>query len=858
VSRPLPLLAALLLLLPGAAQGASASLPGPGGPVEVEAGVLTYDASRERYVLEEGVRFRRGTVLLRARTGSYDPRTGEVDATGDVLLTGPGRVVAAEGIHAVLDGDWEARGVVAFYKDTPLDLSRDGTIAEAERDGRNRLTIRADRAAGTIPSGDAPSRFSVEGVRLTLCDCCGGAPSWEIRAERAEIEPGRTATLTWPVIYVTPRFLFIEEPVPILPLPWLQVPLSGRQTGFLFPVVDVGSRTGWLLAEPFFLTLGDSYDLTFTAGYAFGPSQSTVDDRIAEGQDPGVRGVGGAVEFRWAPVPGVQGEAKLLLQHDTLPYRWKPASGLRTGIALRSDARPSPESFVNAEAFLVGDPAWTQDFVGDVLQRDASYYRSALAGGYALPDLLLEGDVGYNEQIGTLGQASPPGQPVIPLVPFGILGGSVPSFHRLPALSATLLPVGLIGPLAVAAQAGLARFAPLSGITDQSVDGLGPGERGWLGPAPPPGDVWTPGQRLSASRAWARAELRAPLSLGDVVELEPWVAGNGAAYLFGNDAQAGLASGWMSGGAILRSSISRTFGSGPDALRHVIEPRVEWRAATGIGGTPLPAYAYDERDAAPVLPGAPCRGPPSGVTGGCLPLRTLSATIPGGFDQMRISLRNRLVAPGKDAPSVTRVDLDIGQDLDLSTGTLGESFVRGAAEWGPVQGMVLARFLAFGAVPASGTWGSLDPGFLDHFTEVRFDLAAADARGDRLTLGFLALSSASSATLRAGLDPLFDPRPVPFQAFGQGTAGLKVHVAGGLDVQWDTLFSVRTVYATPCSGGAAVPVGPTMQQNTVTASWSSPCNCWRGLIRVQVSQCGYYGVSAGLDLSALTGLTLVP
>jgi LPS-assembly protein len=175
-----------------------------------------------------------------------------------------------------------------------------------------------------------------------------------------------------------------------------------------------------------------------------------------------------------------------------------------------------------------------------------------------------------------------------------------------------------------------------------------------------------------------------------------------------------------------------------------------------------------------------------------------------------------------------------------------------------VKGMLLARFLAFGATPVAGTWGSLDPGFLDHFTEVRLDLAAHDDRGDRITLGFLALSSTASATMKAGLDPLFDPRPVPFQTFGQGTAGLRVHVAGGLDVQWDTLFSVRTLYATPCGGGAAVPVGPSMQQNTVTASWNSPCNCWRGLVQVRVSQCGYYGVSAGLDLSAITGLTLIP
>ena len=858
MTRSLALLAALLLLQPGAAEGASATLPGPGGPVEVEAGLITFDGASERFQLQDGVQMRRGSVLLRARTGSYDPRTGEVDATGDVLLTAPGRVVAADGIHAVLDGRWEARGVQAFYKSSPLDLSRDATLAEAERDGRNRLTLRADSASGASPGGDTAARFSAEGVRLTLCDCCGGAPSWEIRAARAEIEPGRTATLTWPVLYVTPRFLFIDEPIPILPLPWLQIPLSGRQTGLLFPIVDVGSRTGWWLAEPFFLTLGESYDLTATAGYAFGPSQSSVDGRVAQGQNPGVRGVGGGLEFRWAPIEGVKGEAKLLLQHDTLPYRWKPADELRVGLALRGEARFADTGFVNAEAFLVGDAAWPEDFVGDLLQRNAAYYRSSLVAGYAFPQLLLEADLVYNEQIGTLGQASPPGQAVVPLVPFGVFGGRVPSFHRLPALSATLLPVDVAGPVRLSGQVGLARFAPISGITDQSVNGLGPGERGWLGPVPPPGDFWVAGQRLSASRAWARAEARAPLSIGGFVELEPWVAANGAGYLFGSGAQSALASGWVSGGAILSTSLSRTFGAGADSLRHVIEPRLEWRASTGIAGTSLPAYAYDERDAAPILPGAPCITPPPGVPGACLPLRTLSSTIPGGFNQMRLSLRNRLVAPGKDATSITRLDIDLVQDLDLSLGRLGETSLRGAAEWGPVKGMLLARFLAFGATPAAGTWGSLDPGFLDRFTEVRLDLAAHDDRGDRITLGFLALSSTASATMKAGLDPLFDPRPVPFQTFGQGTAALKVHVAGGLDVQWDTLFSVRTLYATPCGGGAAAPVGPSMQQNTVTASWNSPCNCWRGLVQVRVSQCGYYGVSAGLDLSAITGLTLIP
>ncbi|HQR29986.1 MAG TPA: LPS-assembly protein LptD [Anaeromyxobacteraceae bacterium] len=855
--RVLLALAGLLLLLPGPVR-AETSLPGPGGTVDVEAATVTYDVARERFLLEGGVRMRRGEVLLRARTASYDPATGTVDATGDVLLTAPGRVIGADGVHAVLDGAWEAREVRAFYKEQPLDLSRAATVGEAAGEGRNRLTLSAGRASGEVPTGGAVPRFAVEDVRLTLCDCCGGAPSWELRASRAEIVPGEVATLSWPVLWITPRFLFIEEPIPVLPLPWLQVPLSGRQTGLLVPQVTVGSRTGWWLAQPFFLTLGPSWDTTVAAGYAFGPSGSTIDSRIAQGQNPGVRGAGGSLELRWAPSPEVKGEARLLLQHDTLPYAWKPASGWRTGLVLRNEAHPTAESFVNAEGFLAGDAVWTQDFVGDVLQRDAPYLRSALAAGFAFPHLLVEADLAWHEQIGTLGQASPPGQPAVPLVPFGVFGASVPSFHRLPAVSATLLPIEVAGPLSVSAQAGVARFAPISGITDQSVNGLGPGERGWLGPAPPPGDTWVPGQRLAATRAWARAEVRAPLALGGLLLLEPWAAGNGAGYVFGDGAQPALASGWVSGGATLSTTISRTFGSGADALRHVIEPRVEWRLSSGIGGTPLPAYAYDERDAAPVLPGAPCITPPPGVPGACLPLRALSSTIPGGFDQMRIGLRNRLVGSAKGSPSQTRLELDLAQDLDLASGRLGESLVRAGAAWGPVEGQLVARFLAFGSTPSAGAWGSLDPGFLDAFTELRLDLAASDARGDRLTIGFLGQNASGSPALRAGLDPLFDPRAVPFQTFGQGTAGVKVHVAGGLDVQWDTLFSVRTVYATPCGGGALAPVGPSMQQNTFTASWSSPCKCWSGLVKVQVSQCGYYGVSAGLDLGALTGIQLLP
>jgi LPS-assembly protein len=846
------LAAAGLLSTPALARGATASLPGPAGPVEVEAGTIRFDVATERFALEDGVRLRRGEVAVRARAATYDPRSGAVDATGGVLLTAPGRAVAADGIHAVLDGPWEARDVAIFAKGSPLDLNAAADAAAAEREGKNRLTLRADRVTGRAGGGGGPEPFAAEGVRLTLCDCADGAPSWEIRASRAEVTPGRSAILSWPVLYVTPRFLFVDTPVPVLPLPWLYVPLAPRQTGFLFPVVNVGSRGGWELWEPFFLTLGASWDATLTAGYAFGPPAGDVSSATAQGKDPGVRGVGGRLEVRWAPVEGVRGEARLHYLHDTIPYGWKPASGDRLGLLAENEARLGPGAFANARIALVGDAAYPQDFVGELLLRSSEYFRSAAAVGWASDHVLLEADLAYHEAIGTLGQ------PGVPVVPFGAFGGSIPSFHRLPAISATLLPLRLAGPLALSGQAGIARFAPISGITDRSVNGIGPGERLWSGPVPlPPGDAWTAGQRLSASRAWLRAELRAPVAVARVLELEPWVAGTAAAYAFGGAAQPALANGWVVGGAVASTRVERTFGSGPDALRHAIEPRAEWRGGTAVAGPGLPAYAYDEVDAAPVLPGAPCLSPPPGIAGGCLPLRSLSATIPGGFGQMRLALRNRLSAPGPSG-SVTRLDLDLGQDLDVSSGRLGETWVRGAAAWGPVKGGLLARFLGFGASSAQGTWAPAFPGWLDRFTEVRLDVAAEDGRGDRLSLGFLALGSGASAALTAGTDPIFDPRAVPYQPFAQGRAGLKVRVLGGLDLGYDALFSARSIVTYPSGLGSPVVAAPGLQEQRFAASWTSPCDCWRGGVEVRLAENGYFGVTASLDLSEVRGIRLSP
>jgi LPS-assembly protein len=856
VARLLSLLAAGLLAQPGAAAPARSSLPGPSGAVETEAGTVSYDAARDRYWLEGGVLVRRGALTLRARAASYDPKTGEIEAVGGVLLTGPGRAVSAESLHLVLDGPYQAREVAAFFKGAPLDLSGSTTPGEAERSGRNRLTVLADRAEGL------GERFTAEGARLTLCDCLDGPPSWEIRAGKADIIPGDRAVLSWPVLYLTPRFLLIDKPIPVLPLPWLYLPLSSRQTGFVIPSVGRSEVAGWALSLPLFVTLGRSYDATVTFDDAFGPGGvSTAPGTAIPASGRAVAGLGGSLELRWAPLQGTEGQAKIYALHDRYRYPGGPSDGWRIAATLSHGQRISDGAYLHADAALVNDPLYRQDFAGDLLLRSPEYLRSSLALEQRFADVLVELDAAYLQQIGTVGQtsfASALGQtPVpVPVVPFGLFGGSVPSFHRMPALSATLLPVRLLGPLLLSGGAGLARFAPLEGITDRSVNGVGPGERGWTGPAGIPGDTWTPGQRLAASRIAARAELRAPVTLAGALSVEPWLRGRAAGYAFADSARPAQLDGWGVAGVTLSTRLSRAYGAGEGRRRHDIEPRVEWRAGSGLAGPALPAYAYDEQDQAPVLGGAPCTASPlpGDPRGGCLPVRSTSAGPPGPWSQLRLGVRNRLVAPA-GALSGTVLELDLGQDLDLSRGRLAETWARGAVSVGPVAASLLARFLAFGAKPPPGTWTPQYPSWFDAFTELRADLALSDRRGDNLHAGLLALGPGASASLKAGQDPLFDDRAVPFSPLAQGSAGFKVRVGGGLDLTYDALFNVRTVTAPSCGGLSPIAWSPHVQQHLAGLGWNSPCNCWRAALQVRISECGGLGFAgAAIDLGDLKDL----
>jgi LPS-assembly protein len=801
---------ALAGLLAGPASPSPDALPGGTGPVSVQAERVTREADG-RIRLEGGAVVRRGVVTLRARSARVDPESGEVDAVGDVLLTDATRAVAADGLHAILGGPFEAEHVIAFVKDRPVELGQAATAEAARRTGANRLTLTGARLAG-----DESRRLTLSEARLTLCDCGGAAPSWEIHTRKADVIPGVRAILSWPVLYVTPRFLLVNRPVPVLIVPWLYLPLGDRQSGLLIPEIGSTSGTGLVISQPVFVTLGRSADATVTPEYLFG--HKTKAPTAAS-----VRGFGTRLELRWAPAVDAAGTLELAWVHD-LAREPGGGSGDRLGISGVHQQGLGPDTRLRLDLGLTSDPVWSRDFTPAVLLRDAFYRRSDLLVSHRSDALVLEGGAAYYQPLAPTAwnHAIPSAVPGA-LAPsgYGAFGSDVPVFHRWPGLAGSLLP-STLGPVEVSGRVGVQRFAPASG--DATSIALGPGDPGGRLDAHQRPVVYAL-PREAATRLDTRLELRAPFRVGPLA-LEPYLRGAALGYQF-DTARDPAAEAWGVGGALVETELSRRYGD----LVHRITPRLEFRAGTGAAGPDgraLALPAYDEWDR--VLDRGPI--PDLAGTGLLRPARSLTAASESRFQQLRASVESHLTAKGVD-----RLRLLVGQDVDVGGGRLAETFFSAGAAAGPLGVDLSGRFLAF--------QGRVEPAprpshasLLDPFTELRAGISLGDPHGHVLRAGLLAVGAGGSGTLVAGVDPLFDLRPTAIDAVAQGSVGGRV-VLGGGTLGYDALFPGRPIDVPQCSGNGTRRLEVwQVQQHTGSFAWNSPCRCFLAAFSLSVDDCG--------------------
>jgi len=612
----------------------------PQGPVRIDAGTVSCDGDFVRCRVEGGAVLRRGAVVLRADRAQVNVRTGEAEASGHVLLTDATRVIAADALRTLLGGDFEAEDVVAFLKDRPLDLSAVTTLDEAHLAGRNRLSLSARKVKGGTGPG---ASLAVEGARLTLCDCGPGKePTWALRARSADVIPGDRAILTWPVLYVRPPFA--AHAFPVLPLPWLYVPLGDRQTGLLFPELGSTSATGFAFTVPVFVTLGEHADLTVSPGWASGPSR---EDPYA--RTPAVRGPTARLEGRWAPAPGAEGRAELTWLGD-LVGEPGGASGNRFGLELRHRQGTAETLALDVELALDEDGVLHRDLTSGRVARSATYQRSSLLAARLAGPALVEAGSAYLQPLqpgGTAGAYGLAGADVALSAPLAWLAATVP---------ATRVRLGGETPLFASGRAGVTYRSPLQGG----------------------GDL---GGRPETARLDARLEVEAPLLLGGALALSPFVRGAAAAY----SGPGGGEVAWGVAGATTSAEVARRFGE----VKHTLGARAEWRLGSATLGTERAHAAYDAFDRVWAAPGCdPLTSPGCG--------RTLSAAPPGRFHQLRLAADTRLSLGG-----ATLGKLTLGRDLDLLAGKAAEAFGSAAIAAGPVHAEVGARF------PALDRWAEL-------------------------------------------------------------------------------------------------------------------------------------------------------
>ncbi|TMB39366.1 MAG: LPS-assembly protein LptD [Deltaproteobacteria bacterium] len=442
-------LAVIALARPVRAQNRFFAGP-PGSEVEIAADRISYAWEKQLLQLKGHVVARRGPGLLRAGSGTLDRARGVLWLEGGVLGVQDRQVFLADAAVVDLNSHTaELSKAVLFLKERPAN-------PDAPRSGANTLTLHAARVR-QLQRG----RFLAEDVSLTPCDCAG-EPDYELWARTAEIGDDR-ADLRGV------RLHLLGAALPLFPL---SLPLTNRQSGLLAPVIGYGGPIGFTYAQPIFLTLGRSYDVTVAPGWYTGGH--------AHQEAPGLRSIKGprlGLEGRYAPVEGTSGSLALDLfydldQHD--PGGAGPGRGYggARGIAHLAHRTEAGGATFAGSGIAVSDVMALRDQAAQSIENSYDLFTTDVGLWSARGPLTVGADA-------TLMQDMRIANPAVPdRRLFGRDAGT--TFQRLPAVFAQLAPTP-IGPATFAVEASAVQFGRFGkpdslerttgfGLTDRAID----------------------------------------------------------------------------------------------------------------------------------------------------------------------------------------------------------------------------------------------------------------------------------------------------------------------------------------------------------------------------------------------------
>lgn len=784
----------------------------PGSTATITAKNAELESETRRVKAQGDVELRTGGIAVRADALEYDTETREGTASGSVTAVDGNLVMVGREASFSLLGEMQltVRWVDLFQK-----LARERPTLESVRDpqsarsfGHNDFVIRAEELERA-----GPGHVKARSMRISSCDCAGAAPDWSIGAKRADLLAGERALLYWAAFYV--------KNIPVLPLPVLYIPLSERRTGFLMPRPGFTPAGTFAIDQPFFLTLGRSWDLTLEGGYHFGAEEKVVTlpdgHKVAE-KRVGTRGLRLAAELRYAPSDTTAGRLKVMAiddrHRDVADNHFLGPRGWRGELSARHSTVLAERVLLRADVNLVSDRNLLTDEPLDAVVGSFQTWTRSLALAQVIGrGALLGGAATFYQDLGAAVRPDT-----------RVMGQGAAVTLQRPALAFfNVPPARLLGPVNVGLEASVARYQPFSLFT---------------GPAP--------SQIVSRTRAVATPTASwSPFTGGPLRgEVYGWLRAEASAIGRGSDSEpaSGL-SGRGVAGAYVGTELSRIYGG---LWRHTIAPRLEVRALTGrfgeplklVGrpgcqvrsGVPFKKQAVIPRDEYDLLPSQACE-----VDNIFLPVIPESARVEGVA-----SVATRLQRRG--GGDIAR--LEVGQDYDLREGQAADLFGRLDLLIGRLSFMAQGRY----------DW------LLHKMAFLTAQVGFSDARGDAVGVSYNWILETLTDRLRSSVDDLFGPRAIPAETMDQGVNPSKLEIDSMNTVNLTATVVVFKGFS--LNGAAAIAPNPPEESPVVTSISAGVvlgkrCNdCWRLEVGGTLSPSttnffAYGGVRVLLDLKNL-------
>lgn len=188
------------------------------------------------------------SYVLHADKVTYDAASGRTTAEGHLVLTGG---TDHEDIHA-------SHGELNMQTETGHFYDVAGTTNVKQADGKTGSTANAFRFFGREVVKLGPEHYEVHGGSFTSCEL--PHPDWLISTTKMTVVDDKAHAT---------NSVFRLRGVPLFYLPYVTHPVdaTGRQSGFLIPVLGESSTKGLIIGEEFYLVINRSTDMKVGAQY---------------------------------------------------------------------------------------------------------------------------------------------------------------------------------------------------------------------------------------------------------------------------------------------------------------------------------------------------------------------------------------------------------------------------------------------------------------------------------------------------------------------------------------------------------------------------------------------------------------